>query len=901
MTRRAGDRLELVEHSHASPRSISFCRPRPRASGAGALTVSEDGRTAFVPLGPYYNPSVLPIGVTRFPDGFIGGLDDPMAREVRQAHQELLQGERSDAEHADRRGGDLPSSGPSRPPLAPAAALPAAALGQPTLRGEQHFTWRVSAPSPRRQPQHHEQLAPGRLLVGVSTAAVDEQHFLHAALAAPYAPRIDTPVVPPVVPTSCITPVGSAPPVGSTPAEATPPATLAANRAAALAAASASASAAASAAAPLAAAAAAAAAAAVATPTGLPAPEASPAATPADICAAYERRLMSSYLDTHGRGDSKRAKRGIERGAPSQGAFAEPDAQLHQPPRSMPAVRLQGTHVQEAWAVDAHTGVLWQLSWSRLTDGSVRIEREVPLSTLALSPLPNADADTDTDTDADADADADAVPWRVHVAVALEPYALAEKRRRAAATGAGDDEAGGNVALARLAFRRETGEWVSADLHLPAVLQPWTLLSDAGANASLEAYHGPNAFGPSSVAAAGAESAAAAFDTSSHEVETHWVETLTQYRSLSADPPAKVRTQSGAGTTAAAGGLAAAGVCAVATNGGMAAADILVPTPDRRMVPHQDLAEAACGGGSEAALERSDVWRGLRGVFYCVARAPAASAACGEAEEEYDAHRLPPADYSGWTFVLAEHVMPPMAAAASASVTAQKAQLRLRYVYGFASARAAAEARLHRRISRPRDFEHDAEACAVSLAEAASPSSRASEMALAAARPAQPPPHSPYRLELLRRAGSDELAQRPTVRVPMTRERRGTPCQLIGTDSVRAHSTIAGKQRVGAGGVASLGAGASNAFDESEDEEGEQLRSAMTASCLSYEREQILRAQVAWTSNSGSSLEGPRLHSHAHSHPHPHPLPHPSPMPQPGRLGCGGRRRLDRRRHHFQG
>ena len=91
------------------------------------------------------------------------------------------------------------------------------------------------------------------------------------------------------------------------------------------------------------------------------------------------------------------------------------------------------------------------------------------------------------------------------------------------------------------------------------------------------------------------------------------------------------------------------------------------------------------------------------------------------------------------------------------------------------------------------------------------------------------------------------MAQRPAVRVPMTRERRGTPCQLIGTDGVRAHSTIAamGKQRVGAGGVASLGAGASNAFDESEDEEGEQLRSAMTASCLSYEREQILRAQVA--------------------------------------------------------
>ena len=887
MTRRAGDRLELVEHSHASPRTISFCRPRPRASGAGALTVSEDGRTAYVPLRPYYNPSVLPIGVTRFPDGPIGGLDDPMARRVRQAHQELLQGERSDGEHAVRRGGDLPFSGSSRPPLAPAAALPAAALGQPTLRGKQHFTWRVSAPSPRRQPQHHEQLAPGRLLVGVSTAAVDEQHFLHAALAAPFAPRIDTPVVPPVVPTSCITPVGSAaPPVGSTPAEATPPDMLAANRAARE---RAAASAAAFAAAPAAA--------------SVAASAAAPAAAPAAALAA----ALAAELDTHGR-DSKRAKR--ERGAPSQRAFAEPDAQLHQPPRSMPAVRLQGTHVQEAWAVDVHTGVLWQLSWSRLTDGSVRIEREVPLSTLALLPLPNADADTDTDADADADADAeaDAVPWRVHVAVALEPFALAEKRRRATATGAGDDEAGGNAALARLAFRRETGEWVSADLHLPAVLQPWTLLSDAGANASLEAYHGPDAFGPSSVAAAGAESAAAAFDTSSHEVKT------AQYRSLSADPPAKVRTQSGAGTTAAAGGLAAAGVCAVATDGGMAAADILVPTPDRRMVPHQDVAEAADGGGSEVALERSDMWRGLRGVFYCVARAPAvASAACGEAEEEDAAHRLPPADYSGWTFVLVELVTPPTAAAASASVTAEKARLRLRYVYGFASARAAAEARSQRRFARPRDFEHDAETCAVSATEAASPSSRASEVpastALAAARPAQPPPHSPYRLELLRRACSDELVRRPTVRVPMTRERRG--------------STIAGKQRACAGGVPSLGAETayevhrsetaytvhrsetSNVFDESEDEEGEQLRSAMTASCLSYEREQILRAQVAWTSNSGSSLEGshlaPCLHSHSHPHPHPHPLPHPSPMPQPGRLGCGGRRRLDRRRHHFRG
>ena len=175
---RAGDRLELLEHSHASPRAISCCRPRPRASGAGALAVSQDGHTAYVPLRPYYNPSVSPTG--------------------------------------------------------PAAALPAAALGQPTLRGEQHFTWRVSAPSPRRQPQDRAPRAPGRLLVGVSTAAVDEQHFLHAALAAPFAPRIDTPVVPPVVPTSCITPVGSAPPTGSTPAEATPPAaTLAANRAAA--------------------------------------------------------------------------------------------------------------------------------------------------------------------------------------------------------------------------------------------------------------------------------------------------------------------------------------------------------------------------------------------------------------------------------------------------------------------------------------------------------------------------------------------------------------------------------------------------------------------------------------------------------------------------------------------
>ena len=789
-----------------------------------------------------------------------------------------MQAERSDAEHADRRGGDLPFSGPSRPPLAPAAALPAAALGQPTLRGEQHFTWRVSAPSPRRHPQHHEQLGPGRFLVGVSTAAVDEQHFLHAALAAPFAPRIDTPVVPPVVPTSCIAPVGSAPPVGSTPAEATPPATLAANRAAA--------SAAAPAAAPVAAAAAAAAVAApaAAAPAALPASEASPAAALADVFAAYKR---SSYLDTHGRGDSKRAKHGIEGGAPSQHAFAEPDAQLQQPPRSMPVVRLQGTHVQEAWAVDVHTGVLWQLSWSRLTDGSVRIEREVPLSTLALPPLPNADADAgaDADADTDADTDADAVPWRVHVAVALEPYALAEKRRRAAATGAGDDEADGNAALARLAFRRETGEWASADLHLPAVLQPWTLLSDAGANASLEAYHGPDAFGPSSVAAAGAESSAAALETSSHEVET------AQYRSLSADPPAKVRTQSGAGTTATAGGLAAASVCAVAADGSIAATDILVPTPDRRMVPHQDVAEAAGGGGSEAALERSDVWRGLRGVFYCVARAPAASTACSEAEDEDDAHRLPPADFSGWTFVLAEHVTPPMAAASSASVAAEKAQLRLRYVYGFASARAAAEARSQRRLARPRDFEHDAEACAVSVAEAASPSLRASEAAtataLAAARPAQPPPHSPYRLELLRRAGSDELAQRPTVQV-------------------RAHSAAAGKQRVGAGGVAPLGAAAAHVDDESEDEEGEQLRNAMTASCLSYEREQILRAQAAWTSNRGSSLE------QSHSRPLAstptltrtctctHTL-HPSPLPQSGRLGCGGRRRLDRRRHHFRG
>ena len=36
--------------------------------------------------------------------------------------------------------------------------------------------------------------------------------------------------------------------------------------------------------------------------------------------------------------------------------------------------------------------------------------------------------------------------------------------------------------------------------------------------------------------------------------------------------------------------------------------------------------------------------------------------------------------------------------------------------------------------------------------------------ALPAARPAQPPPHSAYRMELLRRAGSAELAQRPTAR-----------------------------------------------------------------------------------------------------------------------------------------
>ena len=439
---------------------------------------------------------------------------------------------------------------------------------------------------------------------------------------------------------------------------------------------------------------------------------------------------------------------------------------------------------------------------------------------------------------------------RVHVAVALEPYALAEKRRRAAAAGAGDDEADGNAAPARLAFRRETGEWVSAGIQLPAVLQPWTLLSDGGANASLEAYHGPDAFRPSSVAAAGADTAAAASDASSHEVET------AQYRSLGAEPPpTEVRTQSGAGTTAAAAGLAAAGVHAVAADGGLAAADIAVPTPDRRMVPHQDVAEAASGGGSEAALERSGVWRGLRGVFYCVPRAPAASAACGEAEEEDDAHRLPPADYSGWTFVLAEHVTPPMAAAASASVTPGKAQLRLRYVYGFASARAAAEARSQRRVARPADFEHDAEACALSVAEAASPSSGASEVAAAtalpAARPAQPPPHSAYRTELLRRAASDELAPRPTARA-------------------------AGKRRAGAGGVASLGAGASNALDDSEDEEAEQLRSAMAASCLSYEREQILRAQVVWTSNSGPSLEeshppAPRLHSHPLSHPHPAP------------------------------
>ena len=787
MTRRAGDRLELLEHSHASPRAISICRPRPRASGAGALAVSEDGHTAYVPF-----------------------------------------------------------SGSSRPPLAPAAALPAAALGQPTLRGEQHFTWRVSAPSPRRQPQHHAQLAPGRLLVGVSTAAVDEQHFLHAALAAPFAPRIDTPVVPPVVPTSCITPVGSAPPSGSTPAEATPPAaTLAANRAAAPAAAPTAA--ASDAAAPAAASAAASEAEAEAEmEVEVDGEVEVEAEAEAEAEAAYKRRLMSSYLAAHGRGAPKRAKRGIERGSPSQQALAQPEAHLS--PRSMPAVRLQGTHVQEAWAVDVHTGVLWQLSWSRLTDGSVRIEREVPLSTLALPPLPDADADAD----AEAEAEADAMPCRVHVAIALEPYTLAEKRRRAAAAGAGDDEADGNAAHARLAFRRETGDWVSAGLQLPAVLQPWTLLSDGGANASLEAYHGPDAFRPSSVAAAGADTAAAASDASSHEVET------AQYRSLGAEPPpTEVHTQSGAGTTTAAAGLAAAGLGAVAADGGMAAADISVPTPDRRMVPHQDVAEAAGGGGSEAALERSGVWRGLRGVFYC---APAASAACGEAEEEDDAHRLPPADYSGWTFVLAEHVTPPMAAAASASVAPGKVQLRLRYVYGFASARAAAEARSQRRVARPGDFEHDAEACALSVAEAALPSPGAAEVAagtaLAAARPAQPPPHSPYRMELLRRAGSDELAQRPTVRA-------------------------AGKQRVGAGGVASLGAGASNALDDSEDEEGEQLRNAMAASCLSYEREQILRAQVVCTSNSGPSLAeshppAPRLHSHSLSHPHPAPTSSPS-------------------------
>ena len=79
--------------------------------------------------------------------------------------------------------------------------------------------------------------------------------------------------------------------------------------------------------------------------------------------------------------------------------------------------------------------------------------------------------------------------------------------------------------------------------------------------------------------------------------------------------------------------------------------------------------------------------------------------------------------------------------------------------------------------------------------------------------------------------------------------------------------------------------------DESEDEEGNQLRNAMAASCHSYEREQILRAQAASASNHGlgrveaASLPALRPRAHRCSRPHPHPHSHLSPLSRPGRLG----------------
>ena len=379
--------------------------------------------------------------------------------------------------------------------------------------------------------------------------------------------------------------------------------------------------------------------------------------------------------------------------------------------------RLLGTHVLQAWAIDVHTGILWELAWSRQPDGSVRIERchsidaavgvKQPSGTSRLLP-PLAAGGT-----------AGAGGARVFCAVTTEHVRPTMRRQ------------------SRLAFRRETGAWVCVERELPSgwALQPWALLGSVHARATLETYHGPSPFTIADAAADHAASDAAASSAASTPSSTWSVESLGAY----------------------------------------------VPTSDGRMVPHQDAAESGGGRTSAGAvLERSLVWRGLRGIFFCVEKGAAASILSAGGEDD-DADRLPPPDYQGWVYALCDASLPtarepsepqPMETGEARQVPATSKAPRFRYVYGFSSARDAALARAQRKQARPEDFSHDVEACNPPRQQPLSP----------------PPPPSPFRLELQH----DRYMPNPQIGPSLSRTSGGKKPADGGAPSVPAGSKIPG-------------------------------------------------------------------------------------------------------------